>query len=486
MFAMPGKLSALFTLYNVERWFGLLGGTLLLLFTVFADPWFGLPPTAWHCLGLVLLMAVWWATEAVPLPVTALLPIIFLPMLGLCNVKASTAPYAHPTIYLFFGGFLLGLAMEKCNLHKRIALLILSKVGSCPRMQIAGFMFATGFISMWVSNTATAIMMLPIGISVASVVTQGQDAGEAKRFSCALMLAIAYSSSIGGMGTLIGTPPNALLRAFLAEHYHIHIGFGQWMLLGVPVAVALSPFTWWWLTRKPFNFAGNTVHEKIRQELEALGPVSREEAMTACLFGCAALCWVLQPIISRALPFVDDTFIAMCFGLLLFVMPVDMGKRQFLMNWQEARKLPWGILLLFGGGLSLAGAINSTGLASWMANVLGSLQGIPFILMTFILVITVQIMTEFTSNTATSAAFLPLVGIMAVAQGIEPAIYAIPAALAASCAFMLPVSTPPNAIVFRSGALTIPDMLRAGFALTLASGVIITLLVWLLVPLVFV
>ena len=433
MFAMPGKLSALFTLYNVERWFGLLGGTLLLLFTVFADPWFGLPPTAWHCLGLVLLMAVWWATEAVPLPVTALLPIIFLPMLGLCNVKASTAPYAHPTIYLFFGGFLLGLAMEKCNLHKRIALLILSKVGSCPRMQIAGFMFATGFISMWVSNTATAIMMLPIGISVASVVTQGQDAGEAKRFSCALMLAIAYSSSIGGMGTLIGTPPNALLRAFLAEHYHIHIGFGQWMLLGVPVAVALSLFTWWWLTRKPFNFAGNTVHEKIRQELEALGPVSREEAMTACLFGCAALCWVLQPIISRALPFVDDTFIAMCFGLLLFVMPVDMGKRQFLMNWQEARKLPWGILLLFGGGLSLAGAINSTGLASWMANVLGSLQGIPFILMTFILVITVQIMTEFTSNTATSAAFLPLVGIMAVAQGIEPAIYAIPAALAASC-----------------------------------------------------
>ena len=342
-------------------------------------------------------------------------------------------------------------------------------------------MFATGFISMWVSNTATAIMMLPIGISVASVVTQGQDAGEAKRFSCALMLAIAYSSSIGGMGTLIGTPPNALLRAFLAEHYHIHIGFGQWMLLGVPVAIALSLFTWWWLTRKPFNFAGNTVHEKIRQELEALGPVSREEAMTACLFGCAALCWVLQPIISRALPFVDDTFIAMCFG-----MPVDMGKRQFLMNWQEARKLPWGILLLFGGGLSLAGAINSTGLASWMANVLGSLQGIPFILMTFILVITVQIMTEFTSNTATSAAFLPLVGIMAVAQGIEPAIYAIPAALAASCAFMLPVSTPPNAIVFRSGALTIPDMLRAGFALTLASGVIITLLVWLLVPLVFV
>lgn len=486
MFAMPGKLSALFTLYNVERWFGLLGGTLLLLFTVFADPWFGLPPTAWHCLGLVLLMAVWWATEAVPLPVTALLPIIFLPMLGLCNVKASTAPYAHPTIYLFFGGFLLGLAMEKCNLHKRIALLILSKVGSCPRMQIAGFMFATGFISMWVSNTATAIMMLPIGISVASVVTQGQDAGEAKRFPCALMLAIAYSSSIGGMGTLIGTPPNALLRAFLAEHYHIHIGFGQWMLLGVPVAIALSLFTWWWLTRKPFNFAGNTVHEKIRQELEALGPVSREEAMTACLFGCAALCWVLQPIISRALPFVDDTFIAMCFGLLLFVMPVDMGKRQFLMNWQEARKLPWGILLLFGGGLSLAGAINSTGLASWMANVLGSLQGIPFILMTFILVITVQIMTEFTSNTATSAAFLPLVGIMAVAQGIEPAIYAIPAALAASCAFMLPVSTPPNAIVFRSGALTIPDMLRAGFALTLASGVIITLLVWLLVPLVFV
>lgn len=479
------QLAQQLRLLELERWIGLVLGVLLFFFISVSSPCFGMPAEAWKCLAIVMLMVTWWASEAVPLPVTALLPMVLIPLFGLGTVKSATAPYSNPTIFLFFGGFLLGLAMEKWNLHKRIALNILARVGSNPRKQIAGFMVATGFISMWVSNTATAIMMLPIGISVSAVVTHGQDEKEARRFSAALMLAIAYSSSIGGMGTLIGTPPNALLRAFLAERYGITIGFGQWMLLGVPVAIVLTILTWWWLTRKGFNFEESNVHEHITRELAGLGRMGHAELMTAVLFGTAALCWIIQPLIAMVLPFVDDTFIAMTFGILLFVVPVDRKRHCHVMEWKDARSLPWGILLLFGGGLSLAGAINSSGLAAWLADVLNSLQYLPFIAMLFILIIVVQLLTEFTSNTATTAAFLPLAGIMAVAQGLSPAAFAIPTALAASCAFMLPVSTPPNAIVFRSGALTIPDMLRAGMFLTITSGVVLTLLIFAIGPAVF-
>ena len=349
------RISQMLKVLQVEHWLGLVLGVVAFLLITLNDPCFGMPDKAWKCLGLVLLMVIWWATEAVPLPVTALLPMIFIPLLGLGTTKTATAPYANPTIYLFFGGFLLGLAMEKCNLHKRIALNILAKVGSDPKRQIAGFMIATGFISMWVSNTATAIMMLPIGISVVSVVTHGQEKGEARRFGSALMLAIAYASSIGGMGTLIGTPPNALLRAFLAERYGIVIGFGQWMILGVPLVIVLTIITWWWLTRRGFNFEQTNVHEHIEKELAELGPISHAEVLTSLLFSGAAACWILQPLISSVLPFVDDTFIAITFGILLFIVPVDFKHHCCVMEWKDARKLPWGILLLFGGGLSLAG-----------------------------------------------------------------------------------------------------------------------------------
>ena len=411
--------------------------------------------------------------------------IILIPILGLGSIKAATAPYANPTIYLFFGGFLLGLAMERCNLHRRIALNILNHVGSSPKRQLAGFMMATGFISMWVSNTATAIMMLPIGTSVCAVVTQGQDPQESKRFSSALMLAIAYSASIGGMATLIGTPPNAILRAFLAEHFNIAIGFGQWMLLGVPLSLVLSLFIWWWLSRTPFNLEGSQVSSLIQAEVEKLGPMSRTERMTAVTFGSAAVCWVCQPLIATWLPFVDDTLIAMFFGLLLFILPVNLDNREFLLDWREASRMPWGVLLLFGGGLSLAGSISASGLSSWLAETLGGIQTVPTILMLLLIAYLIQFLTEFTSNTATAAAFLPLVGAMAVAQGVMPTIYAIPAALAASCAFLLPVSTPPNALVFGSGAVTINDMMRAGFVLTLFSGVTVTAFAFILVPILF-
>ena len=454
--------------YQLESWLGLIAGLLVLLATLVMDPPAGMTVAAWRCTGMGTLMAIWWSTEAIPIPATALLPIVLIPALGLGDVKAATTPYANPTIYLFLGGFMIGLAMEKCNLHKRIALTILDRMGSNPARQIAGFMIATGFISMWVSNTATAIMMTPIGLSVADMVTRGEKSPEANRYSTALLLSIAYAASIGGIATLIGTPPNALLRAFLEEHYKIHVGFGQWMLLGVPVAVIMMGFCIWWLTRVPFTFqsAGDSDgHSLLKKEIAALGPWSKAEKRVGVVFTLAALCWMFQPLIATVLPRVDDTLIAMAAGLALFLIPVNAGRREFLMDWQQAGKLPWGILILFGGGLSLAGVINSSKLATWLASQLNTLSGVHVILMIFVVVTVIMFLTEVTSNTATAAAFLPLVGAMAVAQGVSPALFAIPAAIAASCAFMLPVATPPNAIVFGSGEMPISAMIKAGFAL---------------------
>lgn len=469
------ELTRLNNIQYLERWLGMAAGVLCLLAVLVFDPPASMSPDAWRCAGMGTMMAIWWSTEAISIPATALLPIVLIPALGLGSVKSATAPYANPTIYLFFGGFLIGLAMENCNLHRRIALGILHKVSSNPSRQIAGFMAATAFISMWVSNTATAVMMTPIGLSVSEMLTKGRKTAETKRFSTALLLGIAYAAGIGGIATLIGTPPNALLRAFLEEHYHIHVGFGQWMVLGVPLAALMLAFTWWWLTRVPFNLEGSDVKTVLQQQLEELGPMSRAEKMVAAVFTAAALCWVLQPLIGKHLPFVNDTFIAMAAGLLMFLLPVKLQEREFLMDWKQTSRLPWGVLVLFGGGLSLAGTINSSGLADWLARQMHAVSAVHALLMILLVVVTIMFLTEVTSNTATAAAFLPLMGAMAVAQGISPQTYAIPAAIAASCAFMLPVATPPNAIVFGSGELTIGAMIRAGFALNLFGAVLITL-----------
>lgn len=469
------ELTRLNNIQYLERWIGMAAGALCLLAVLVFDPPASLSPAAWRCAGMGTMMAIWWSTEAISIPATALLPIILIPALDLGSVKSATAPYANPTIYLFFGGFLIGLAMENCNLHRRIALGILHKVSSNPSRQIAGFMAATAFISMWVSNTATAVMMTPIGLSVSEMLTKGQKTAETKRFSTALLLGIAYAAGIGGIATLIGTPPNALLRAFLEEHYQIHVGFGQWMVLGVPLSALMLAFTWWWLTRVPFNLENSGVETALRRQLEELGPMSRAEKMVAAVFTLAALCWVFQPLIGKRLPFVNDTFIAMAAGILLFLLPINLQKREFLMDWKQTSRLPWGVLVLFGGGLSLAGTINSSGLADWLARQMHAISAVHVLLMILLVVVTIMFLTEVTSNTATAAAFLPLMGAMAVAQGISPQTYAIPAAIAASCAFMLPVATPPNAIVFGSGELTIGAMIRAGFALNLFGTVLITL-----------
>lgn len=468
-------------------WIGLILGPLLLLVCLVTEPPAGLSNTAWATIGLTLLMATWWSTEAIPIPATSLLPILLIPALGIDSLNAATAPYANPTIYLFLGGFVLGLAMERWNLHKRIALMTLLAMGSKPSRQIAGFMMATAFLSMWVSNTATTIMMLPIGLSVIGMLTSEKSTGEAdrERFATALLLAIAYAASVGGIATLIGTPPNALLAAFLADNYDVQIGFGQWMLLGVPVAVIMLAFIWWWLTRGGFNLAGHDSTQLIRSELAELGPLSRGEKLVALVFVVTALAWVFQPLIGEWVSGVNDTSIAIAAALALFMIPVDVKQRVFLMNWESASKLPWGVLLLFGGGLSLAGVIRSTGLAEWIAQSLGALSALPVIAMIGVVVLVIIFLTEVTSNTATAAAFLPLLGALAVAQGMPAELLAIPAAIAASCAFMMPVATPPNAIVFGTGHMKIQSMIKAGFALNLFGVVLVTLICYLLVGMIW-
>jgi len=469
----------------LAAWIGLFLGPLLLVACLLTDPPAGLSETAWRTVGMAAMMAVWWSTEAIPIPATSLLPVLLIPLLGIDSLAKATAPYANPTIFLFLGGFLLGLAMQRWNLHKRIALATLLAVGNQPSRQIAGFMIATAFISMWVSNTATSIMMLPIGLSVIGLLTEGSAREQSERFATALLLGIAYAASVGGIATLIGTPPNALLAAFLRENHDVHIGFGQWMLLGVPVTAGMLLFTWWWLTRGGFRLSGGDSRSMLQQEMAALGPMSRQEKLVALIFTLAALAWIFQPLLAEPLPGLNDTSIAIGAALLLFLIPANVQECTFLLDWQTANKLPWGVLLLFGGGLSLAGVIGASGLAEWIAQSLGGLDMLPLILMIGLVALVITFLTEITSNTATAAAFLPLLGALAVAQGLPPQMLAIPAAIAASCAFMMPVATPPNAIVFGTGEMRIQSMIKAGFALNLFGVFFVTLLCYGLIGLIW-
>lgn len=388
----------------LAAWIGLILGPLLLLACILTDPPGGLSEKAWLTMGLAALMAVWWSTEAIPIPATSLLPILLIPLLDIDTLAKATAPYANPTIFLFLGGFLLGLAMQRWNLHKRIALATLLAVGNQPSRQIAGFMIATAFISMWVSNTATSIMMLPIGLSVIGLLIAGSEEKEGARFAVALLLGIAYSASVGGIATLIGTPPNALLAAFMRENYDVQIGFGQWMLLGLPLSIGMLVFIWWSLTCGGFRLAGGDSRGLLEKEMAALGPMSRAEKMVAVVFVLAAAAWIFQPLLADYIDGVNDTSIAMAAAIALFLIPVDLHKRVFLMDWEQANKAPWGVLLLFGGGLSLAGVIGASGLAEWIASSLGAFDALPLLAMIALVVTVIIFLTEITSNTATAAA----------------------------------------------------------------------------------
>ncbi|KFF50049.1 anion transporter [Gammaproteobacteria bacterium MFB021] len=469
---------------------GLILGPLWVLATLLLPSPAGMSPAAWHCVGLALLLATWWATEAIPIPATSLLPIPLAPALGIAELKSTAASYANPTIYLFLGGFLLGIAMQRWNLHRRIALRILDLVGQKPRQQIAGFMLATGFISMWVSNTATAIMMLPIGMSVVSLFASA-DAREVERYATALLLAIAYAASIGGIATLIGTPPNAILAGYLSSEQNIELGFAEWMTVGLPVSLAMMAVAWWWLTRGGFDLrlqaSANSSENSgkndsrdgnvIRDELSKLGPLSAAEMRVGVVFLLAALAWITRPLLNdMGVDWLSDTSIALIAGVGLFLIPSGNEPHRPLLLWEDTRDLPWGILLLFGGGLALASSISSSGLADWIANQLSLFDVLPLLLLIGAVVLVIIFLTELTSNTATAAAFLPLLGALAISLGIDPLLITVPAAIAASCAFMMPVATPPNAIVFATGKMKIQSMIQAGLLLNLVGAVLVTLI----------
>ncbi len=477
--------------WNYEDVGRLLGPILATLLYVSPPPE-GLDPLAWRTAAVAVWMAVWWATEAVPVAVTALIPIIVFPLLGVTSVKEAAAPYANPLIYLFMGGFMIAVAVERWELHRRVALIILSFAGGHPRRLIGGFMISAAAISMWITNTATTIMMLPIALSIVPLIAGTRDDQEEQRktFGLALLLGVAYAASIGGMGTLVGTVPNALLAGFMQQTYGIEIGFAQWMLIGVPTVLVMVPTAWFLLVRVDFNIAEDTSEDAVRAIAEQrahLGAMTTQEKRVGLIFLLTALLWVFRPFLTNTLGLtgLSDGGIALFGALLMFVVPADWGKREFLLNWEWASRIPFGALILFGGGLSLAHAINVTGLAVWLGEGLSVLGTAPAVILILGFVALIVFLTELTSNTATTAAFLPVVASVADQMGLAPISLTAPIAIAASCAFMLPVATPPNAIVFGSGYITVPQMARAGFLINLAGIAVVTLMGWLLLPLVF-
>ncbi|MCK4873697.1 MAG: DASS family sodium-coupled anion symporter [Phycisphaerales bacterium] len=444
-------------------------------------------------------MATLWVTEALPIAATALFPIALFPLLtnGSVSIQEATAPYAHRLIYLFMGGFMLALAMQQWGLHRRIALWIILTVGIAPARLVAGFMIACAFLSMFVSNTATAVMMLPIGLSVIEMVRKELRAanssdlppdGQPFHFAICLLLGIAYGSSIGGAGTLIGTPPNALMAAFVQENYGQEIEFARWMAVALPLVVIFLPLTWVLLTKIIYPIRIKEVpngRQMIQRQLKEQGPMTRQEIAVLVVFVLTALAWMTRPLLMKMeiggmQPFrgLSDAGIAIFAVLVLFAIPVDLKKGVFLLKWEQARKVPWSILLLFGGGLSLASAVKQTHVADFIGAQMGLLDAMPVPVLMLVIIVLMKFLTEMTSNTATIATFLPILGALAAGAGIDPMLLIIPATLAVAFAFMMPVGTPPNAIVFSSGELKIGQMAKAGLILNIITIPLVILLTY--------
>lgn len=463
------------------QWLLLLLGPCVMLLTCLVEPPVGMSAAAFKTAGLAFWMASWWVSEVVPIPATALLPLVISPIVDIAAIKSVAAPYAHPLIFLFLGGFLISIAMERWGLHKRIALKTMRYAGKKPSLQILAMMLVTAFLSMWMSNTATAVMMLPIALSITHLVKSSDPSNEG--FGKALLLSIAYGASIGGIATLIGTPPNALMAAYLSDSYQIEIGFAEWMIVGVPLALGMLLISWIWLTKFTYKVDANVQANKridtkavFSSQLKDLGLMQRAEKGVLFVFVLAAICWIFRPLLGDVTGLkISDTGIAIAAALLLFVLPANKGSDARILDWESAAKVPWGVLLLFGGGLTLASQIKSSGLADYIANMIEGASTIPLVMSILVVVALITFLTEITSNTATAAGFLPLLGPVAESVTGSPLVWVIPAAIACSCAFMMPVATPPNAIVFGSGEIKMKDMIRAGFVLNIVAIVLITL-----------
>ena len=469
---------------------GLLLGPLLAITMILSGAPAGLSETGWLTAAVGILMAVWWATEAVPIAVTALLPIVVFPLLGIATIQDTTAPYANKVIYLFLGGFIVAFAMQRWNLHRRIALTVLQHVGGNGRSLVGGFMLASAVISMWVMNTSTTMMLLPIAVSITAVIhkTVGSLDDKGKDdFQYSLLLGVAYGATIGGMATLVGTAPNAMLAAFMQETYGIEIDFSRWMLVGLPLSAMMLPLAWLVLTRLAFKVDFQTSDEgraTLRQLKEELGTMTVPETRVAIVFVLMALTWISRPLLVTVpgLEALDVSGIAMAGGIALFLIPSGDKSDPLLLRWTYAEQLPWSVLILFGGGLTLASAVTRTGLAEWLGGSLQTVGALPLAAVVIIAAAMIIFLTELTSNIATTATFLPVVGAIAIESGVDPIVLTVPVTFAASCAFMLPVATPPNAIVFGSGMLTIPKMVRAGMMLNIVGIFLVSLVALFLAP----
>ncbi|MYL63229.1 DASS family sodium-coupled anion symporter [Bacillus hwajinpoensis] len=480
--------------YDKRKITGLvLGPALFLCLMLFFHP-NGLSEAGLAVLASTAWIATWWITEAIPIPATSLLPLILFPLTGALEGDLTASAYGDNTIFLFMGGFLIALSMQKWNLHKRIALFIISAIGTSTEKIVLGFMAATGFLSMWISNTATAMMMVPIGLAVIYQVSEQLDLDTdegAPRFNFgkAIMLGIAYSASIGGLATLIGTPPNTIFAAVVNELYGIEISFARWMMFGVPLTVLLLIGCWYYLVKMAFPMNIKELpggKEVINKEKTDLGKMSAEEKVILLIFSLTALAWISRSfVLSELNPNINDTIIAMTAAILLFLIPAPSNKGSFLLDWNTAKGLPWGILLLFGAGLAIASGFQESGLAKWIGEQLTVLEGIHLFVILLLVTTLVIFLTEITSNTATATMMFPIMASLSAAIGVHPYALMIGAGIASSCAFMLPVATPPNAVVFGSGYLKIPDMARAGFWLNATSVVIITLAIYFYMPIVW-
>lgn len=438
-----------------------------------------LAATAW--------IGVWWVLEVLPIAATALLPIILFPLLSAIDLGETTASYGHKYVFLYMGGFMLAMAIEKWNLHKRIALNIIKAIGTNMYTIVLGFMVATAFLSMWISNTATTVMVLPMAMSIVKQVKDNPATpeDENENFSKLLMLSIAYSASIGGIATLIGTPPNLIFAGFVQETYGVDISFWQWMKFGLPVATILLIIAWLYLTRVAYPlrqgiFPGGK--EEINRLIKELGPMKREEKTVLAIFVLTAFCWISRSfLLQQFIPNIDDTIIAIVAALVLFILPTR-DKTRSLIKWEEAVQIPWGIILLFGGGMAIAKGFETTGLASYLGSQMTFFEGLPLLVLLLLVITCINFLTEITSNLATTAMMLPVLAPLALTLNINPFLLMVACTSAASCAFMLPVATPPNAVVFGSGYLRIPDMVRTGFLMNIISILIMTVVIYFLLP----
>ncbi len=445
----------------------------------------------WQVLALALWMICWWMTEAVPIPVTALLPLVLLPYMEVFTLAEATAPYASPIIFLFMGGFMIALGLEKHNLHQRIALNLIRITGTSANGVILGFMLATAFLSMWISNTATTVMMLPIAISVISTLFEGGASQQAeKKFALGLMLSIAYAANIGGSMTLIGTPPNVVMAGFLKDLLNFDMAFSQWLSIGIPAGIAILTLTYLLITRLLFASGIQEIEGSdilIQKKLAALGCFSKAEKRVTLIFVLTACCWIFKTQLNEWIgrPVLADATTAMAGGLLMFVTPLEFKKGKFLLQWEDASRLPWGILILFGGGMCLAKSMEKSGIIQLIGSFVAQHSDLGLLSLIVIVTALVLLMTELMSNVALVTIFIPVIIGISTGLDINPLYLVIPATIASSCAFMMPISTPPNAIVFASGHIKIREMMRAGALLNAVSIMILSLIGGLLVPRIF-